>query len=308
MRPLEHLNAASKLYPDVWQQVNKFRLSKGKDLPDWPNWCFLPMAATFAIVSGGGNMPFNQVGDVARLAALIAWRYTQGVYRFEPSVYQSISNTIAKGDIPVEVLFRLPEWGLYIETPELDEYGFFAHLEHDINTGRAELRLLIDSEDALYPIILHLGDWTVTEAIDRAISEAAKQGEFNKHDLPVDMMITHQSAIAHHCISLLLYLCSEQPDIQPIERELPARPKAKKVKGDWKLFPPKKPKIWHVGKEVAKQISAVLGETSGETRNSPAPHIRRAHWHGFWKGSKGTSSRKFIYKWLPPTVINANGV
>lgn len=306
MRPLDHLNQISAQYPNAWKQVNTFRQSKGKDLPDWPSWCFLPMAATYAIVSEGGAMPPNRIGDVARLSALIAWRYTQGIYQFEPTVYEAISSTTAKGDLPVEVLHRLPEWGMYIETPGLDDaYGFFVHLEFDINTKRTELRLLIDSEESLYPIILHMGDHTVTEAIDRAISEGAKQGGINKYNWPFEKMVEHQSKIAHHCISLLLYLCSEEPDIARIEHELPQRPKAKKVKGEWKLFPPKKPKTWKIGEKVAQQLKAVYSEPTGETRNGPAPHIRRAHWHGYWTGAKAGQDRKFIYKWLPPLLINA---
>ncbi|MEL0637665.1 hypothetical protein V6259_12930 [Marinomonas sp. TI.3.20] len=305
MRPQYHLAAAGKMYPNAWRQVNIFRKSKGKDLPDWPSWCFLPMAATYSIVSEGGAMAPERLGDVAKLAALIAWRYTQGIYKFEPSVYESISTTVVKNDIPVDVLYRLPEWGVYIETPGLDEHGFFAHLEYDINTHRSELRLLIDSEEALYPIILHLGQHTVTEAIDRALSEAAKQGNFNKQNLPIEQMIEHQSKIAQHCISLLLYLCSEEPDITRIENELPQRPSPKKVKGDWKLFPPQKAKTWRIGEKIAEEIAKTASQDQGGTHKTPTPHIRRAHWHGYWTGERAGQDRKFIYKWLPPLIINA---
>lgn len=307
MRPSNHLAAAAKMYPQAWKQVDIFRKDKGKDLPDWPAWCFLPMAATYAIVSDGGMMSPSRMPDIARLSALIAWRYTQGIYRFEPHVYQSISETIVKGDMPVEVLYRLPEWGVYIETPsnDIDAHGFFAHLEYDINTGRSELRLLIDSEDALYPIVLHMGDWTVTEAIDRAMGEAAKQASITKTPW-MSSLVEPQSALAHHCISLLLYLCSEEPDIERVENELPKRPKPTKVKGGWKLFPPKKPKVWRIGEKIASQIQQYTKEPTGAEHASPAPHIRRAHWHGYWTGSAGTDKRKFIYKWLPPIVVNAN--
>jgi hypothetical protein len=308
IRPLNHINTISQLFPGIWKQVDSFRQGRGKDLPDWPAWCFLPMAASMAIATQGQTPTLEAVGDVAKLAAMIPWRYTQGVYKFEPQVYQCISNTVAKGDIPVEVLHRLPEWSVYIETPELDEYGFFAHLEYDIKIHRHELRILMDGEDELWPIILHLGNWTVTEAIDRALSESAKNGEFNKYDMPVEQLITHISAIAHHCISLLLYLCSEQPDIERIENELPKRAKPTKTKKGFKLFPPKKPKIWHVGRELEKQIKQTQ-KSKHETgnRNSPKAHIRRAHWHGYWRGSHDTDSRKFIYKWLPPLLINSSG-
>lgn len=309
MRPSHHLNAASKLYPNAWVQVEEMRQDKGKGLPDWPAWCFLPMAGYYAIVSsdaGVNALGLDLIGDVAKLAAVGTWRYTQGIYRFDDEVYQTIAGTVAKGDMPVEVLYRLPEWCVYVETPGIEnQYGFFAHLERDINTGRDELRILLDEEEKLYPVILHMGDWTVTEAVDRAISEGAKQGQFNKMHWPVDDMVMQLSAIAHQCISLLLYLCSDEPDIERVENELPQRAKPTKTKKGWRLFPPAKPKIWNVGREVAQQLQKIPKAPTEATKNSPVPHIRRAHWHGYWTGKTGTNERKFIYKWLPPMVINS---
>jgi hypothetical protein len=49
-----HLAAAGKLYPDAWRQAEKFRADRGRaGLPAWPSWCYLPMAAWYAIVLGG---------------------------------------------------------------------------------------------------------------------------------------------------------------------------------------------------------------------------------------------------------------
>ncbi len=51
IRPKQHLEYYSKLYPAAWKQVDKFRAGKGKDLPFWPEWCFLPLTAVYTIVS-----------------------------------------------------------------------------------------------------------------------------------------------------------------------------------------------------------------------------------------------------------------
>ncbi len=163
MRPVNHLNAAGKMYPAAWKQVEIFRTGRGVDLPDWPQWCFLPMAAWFAIVSEGGNMPLNRVPDVGLLAAIGTWRYSQGIYRFDDSVYEALRDTVPSGDMPVDVLYRLPEWCVYIETPGADWlgttlYGFWVHLEFDINRQKPELRLLLDTEHSLLPIPLHMGN------------------------------------------------------------------------------------------------------------------------------------------------------
>ena len=42
-RPGKILHSFSRLYPDAWKQVDEFRARK-KELRDWPEWCFLPLA------------------------------------------------------------------------------------------------------------------------------------------------------------------------------------------------------------------------------------------------------------------------
>ena len=83
----------------------------------------------------------------------------------QPVVRADLSQTAAPGrstlsltgDLPCEVLRRLPVWCVYVETPGRQWFGqamhrFFAHLECDANTGREELRMLIDADDGLVPV------------------------------------------------------------------------------------------------------------------------------------------------------------
>jgi hypothetical protein len=117
--------------------VDEFRAGR-KELRDWPNWCFLPLAGTYAIVSKGKTVQSpNQAHHIGILGALATWRVTQGIYRFDPTTFDALWNTPVSGDIPTEVLFHLPEWCVYIPTPDQTWQGatlngFFAHLESDI--------------------------------------------------------------------------------------------------------------------------------------------------------------------------------
>jgi hypothetical protein len=76
LRPQMHLIAAGRLYPKAWCQADQFRADRGKGtLPTWPSWCYLPMAAWYAIVSGGkGRLGLDRIGHVGQLAALGSWR------------------------------------------------------------------------------------------------------------------------------------------------------------------------------------------------------------------------------------------
>lgn len=315
LRPIKHLHTASKLYPQAWSQVEIFRGSRGRDgLPNWPEWCFVPMAAWHAIVSEGSihAMPLALAGDVSKLSAIGTWRYSQGVYRVDPATFEALSDSIVKGNIPCEVLYRLPEWCVYVETPgmtwiEQPIAGFWAHLEWDVNTQRNELRLLLDGDDDLIPVILHIGPWTITEATDRAIAEADKQARKAGIAPPsqgATSLVEALSGAIQPMVSILLYLCSEEPEIDS-DREpgsFPSYPRPSKTKKGLRLFPPKKATIWNVGQSLGKQLRDAKegeGEYSGRRQST---HLRRGHWHGYWLGPR-TGERTFVYRWLSPLVI-----
>ena len=81
LRPRTILETFARLYPDAWKQVDDLRANR-KGLGGWPDWCFLPLAGAYAIVSQGRTRPsVEQVRHVGILGALAAWRVTQGIYR-----------------------------------------------------------------------------------------------------------------------------------------------------------------------------------------------------------------------------------
>lgn len=314
-RPLNHLISFIKLYPSTSQMVNNFRRRRGKDLHDWPDWCFMPMAGWYAVVCEDNQLRSDQILplhlglDVGRLASLATWRYSQGIYQFDADFLAALSDTQILGDMPSEVLYRLPEWCIYIETTgrkwtDAELYGFWAHLEYDINTGRSELRFLIDTENGLLSTTVHLGPWTVTEAVDRAHAEASRHA--NAAGLPFNLGINYVQKLAANInplISLLLYICSDAPDIDD-ERDpgtSPKRPAPRKTKSGWQLFPADKPRFWKVGRQIGGQLRSVA-DICNDTGRTVKVHVRRGHWHGYWTGPRD-SERQFIYKWLMPMVV-----
>ena len=44
---------------------------------------------------------------------------------------------------------------------------------------------------------------------------------------------------------------------------------------------------------------AIESEVTGRTIKT---HLRRGHWHGFWKGPR-SGVRNFIYHWIAPLVV-----
>jgi len=317
-RPRQHLIEASKQYPNAWSAFDVTRSNRGKDLPVWPEWCFAPMAVSYAVVSGGGDRRVSilTVGDVGRISALAAWRPTQGIYRFDSTLFSALIDTSINGDLPSDVLHRLPEWCVYVETPGLEWvnsplYGFFAHLEWDVKTGREELRLLLDSENALTPIPVHIGQWPLSEAISRALDIS----RLNAASLFIPNFEDSKSCISDTVgplVSLLLYLCADDAEIGDGAKR-PSKPSPKRTKQGLRLFPAEKTVQWDVGVRIGAALrhSYQNIEThqnngiDGTERIRPRAHIRRAHWHTFLSGI-GRSDRKL--KWLPPIPVNVEDV
>ncbi|MBF0311498.1 MAG: hypothetical protein HQL56_18445 [Magnetococcales bacterium] len=295
---------------------DRMRQDKGKALADWPAWCYLPMAAAYAAVSGGRVAAIEAMRDVAALSAMAAWRLTKGVYRYDPEVYAALVATPMDPTkpIPAEVLYRLPEWGMYLETPGLAWTstilrGCWIHLEYDANNGRHELRLLLDCiDDRLVQVPIHLGSGSVLEAIDRMTQEAQRIAA--GLGVVADCSPQTNSAMAQSAaplLSLILYLCSSEPEIEdrlhPGSR--PGRPAPKRTRQGYRLFEADKIRVWDVGLQTGRLIreaKAVTQSHDDTARASPRPHMRVAHWHGVWSGPM-SGPRKFAYRWYPPIIV-----
>lgn len=320
-RPGLMLREIAKRYPDAWRIYDQFRQDRGKGgLPNWPDWCYCPMAAAHAVLSEADNFDdgLGSLVGIQTLAALSAWRVSQGIYRFDPDIISAITTTPID-TIPVEVLYHLPEWCVYIEAPPNMHFdttplsGFFAHLEWDANSGKSELRLLLDCADGdIIGLPLHLDQPTLDLALSAAIAQSQQKAkELSLKHLagrtPEDIARQFAGSVAP-MLNLVLYLCTINADFGSSRQ--PSKPQAKRTKRGWRLFPPEQPTIWGVGSRIGAALRATR-TTQAETLNAtntsdggrarPRAHVRRAHWHTYLTGEGKTNP---ILKWLPPIPVN----
>lgn len=315
-RPARLLTEVARQYPHAWGQVEHLRSERGRGLPQWPSWCYLPLAGAYAIVGGGGDRTVSHeaAGDIALIGALAAWRATQGIYRIDPDVLDAVLDTPLDRELPSDLLYRLPEWCVYIEVGRdwAGErlHGLFAHLEHDANDGRSELRLLLDLESRLIPIPIHLvEDGTLYDGVTAMMTEAVTRAGSLPSSVAGREQIAKIAQAAAPLVSLVLYLCSQTAEYRDARGSdhQPGRPKPVKTKRGTRLFPPSGPTTWEVSYRLGAAIRAARAaedreEQEAGARRGPRPHIRRAHWHTYWTGSRD-GARERVLRWLPPIAV-----
>ncbi len=322
-RPRQNLDCVTRSLPGVWKQVEVFRAQR-RELGDWPSWCFMPVALAEKIV--GNGLPLQtaeQYKHATFLAALAAWRSTQGIYRFDASTFDALWNTPVTGDIPTDVLYCLPEWCVFIPTPDKTWQGnrlngFFAHLDHNLKMRRTELRLLLDVslpngyyQAVTVPIILGRGG--VADSLAYTLHWSAQPDPLATRMTEQERAMAMKDVPA--LVSLVLYLCSENAEIRESGggHRLPAYPEPKKTKKGLRLFAPDRPTHWEVGYRLGAALRRASTERGAEeatgTHARPRPHIRRAHWHSYWIGKwNEPDARTVVLKWLPPIAVNVQTI
>jgi hypothetical protein len=113
-------------------------------------------------------------------------------------------------------------------------------------------------------------------------------------------------------ISLIFYLCVDEPDFGGVLR--PHRPQPTRTKQGYRLFPAERVTRWDVGTRIGAAIRSARDRYEHEDRAAlasgrarPRPHVRRAHFHGFWAGPrKDEAKQELRVRWLPPIAVNAD--
>lgn len=288
-RPELLLREMTALYPGVWRFIEQCRRDRGTAAfaQDWPDWCYCPVAASLAWVFR--NLPpgrpdisalhpgewIRRMDDTRLLAALAPWRKTKGVYRFDADFARALLAAPLDGRVPVETLYRLPEWCVYIEAPPswpVDAVaGFFCHLERDANTGRSECRLVYDRADGETGLVaLHMHGETIEEMVQSFLDEGTRQAriDFNLPDNfapPLDGATLADRMRVADCLNLVLHLCGDDAEYRGGRR--PRRPDLVKTRRGGRIFAPERARIWEVGCADGarlRRLRAFLADQAGQ--------------------------------------------
>ena len=318
--PLRWLGELGRRHPDAWSGIEQLRGMRGRELPDWPSWCYVPIAAGIAAVTRGADLTrlsleqrVAATRDAATVTALAAWRQTKGVYVLDADLLEALWATSVTGDLPTAVLQRLPEWCVYLHLerelrPGVTLHGAWVHLEHDPTDGSSELRLVLALADGLAVLPIDLGGG-LRDGIESVVSDALLQSHTATDAATVDTVVAASHELVGPLVSIALYLCSDEPEIDGQGR--PGNPRPERVKGGWRTFPAPGIRRWSVGVRIgaalrAAQEAAAGGERehAASGRQRPRAHWRRAHWAVRWTGPR-TGEQTPVVRWIQPTLVAA---
>lgn len=331
---LTPLRRVKKAIPKLSRRVHQLRGQQCSPGIDWPDWCFLPFRAGDSPVGKALLSPVDSADlDAGEALMMATWQVTKGVYEIDPSVYEELADT-ELNSIPAEVLYRLPEWAVFIVTPGIpDSPGFWVRLEWREAEPPHLCFLILRPDGSTDRVGFDVAPTlTVRSAVVR---QARKDIAKLLMELFVGGMAIDAAEIVTLCdddearralaveicrlvlprLPLVVYLCSVNCDVRGREGEQPKLPKAKKTKLGKRLFPRNDIRQWNVGVRKGAALRRARASHTGRGNgngNAKRPHCRKAHFHSFWTGTKtapdGTPrlGESLVVKWIPPVLINVD--
>lgn len=324
--PDKWIRALNRKYPNLWIDLRKqyedpSRLFNNKlklesFLKEVPDWCIMPTLFPFMVLTDrfGEVFYMSHMDEIMTVGSTYIWRCSKGVYRFAPEIYQALISQPITGDLPMECLYHLPEWAVYIETPGLTYerhpmYGFIAHLDYNLFSKNVDLQfaMFLEGRDMPKTVALPFGEGGILEAMDRVDQVDSLFGNPHVRVRYIGSRDEYKATFTA-MLQLLLYLSSDEPDMPDIEHPEKRRTLSGRVR------PPEEPRVWDVGVRISNVIRrcrengvSYRYDDNAEpgSHASPRPHVRSAHWHTYWTGPRQAKfpERKPIVKWIPPIPI-----
>ena len=297
-----------KRYKAEWEEESKYS--------------YIPIAVTCKKLvpetqDGNGAPNVELISVVSEKIVLKAWEFTKEIYTFSEELDAELDKTITSSTkVNMDFLDKLPQWCIAIESKVFaNSDGFLVY--RDIGRDRKPCFVLViyNRTGALtfLPFIIKEGE-TVHEALDglglnTSLLSARIQDDNLSGNPSLDLSVDQVENEMCRALSRIIYLVSEEPDItshQPARKSLSRKGSNLTDSDTFKV--PDKPKTFAVGNVIAETLrkfnAQKLSGMQGE-RGSYAPHIRAAHWHGYWSGKRDATKRMYRVRWLAPIFVNS---
>lgn len=262
-----------------------------------------------------------------------SWRNTLSIYRFDESLFNEATKAIIPDDTPSNIYARLPEWCVYVELPTdaltvtnaIDGTqkcdGFWATFDKQYIDGKVSTVLnmtlnlpYLDANRAtMQPVQMIIDEnLTIKQSLLKTHSETSRvTGDI----LATARFASSDMELAKFILTLLLWLCAEEPDIsnivgEPVSKEHLKKPRYQINKKTGAFVTPSQPTVFNIGKRLGGELRT-FNDRLEQAENDPhyrrtrkRPHIRRGHWHGKWIGTG--QNKQFELYWQSAIFVNAD--
>jgi hypothetical protein len=254
-RPLALWRSLKKRYPDILKVVSAAAAEQWEkrhgDIP-----VLIPFGEWVSVTKKLTGVDSDLIAaEAIRIAPVCLWALGQGIYRFDANMAEAVIGAEIPDNIPVATFSALPEYCVYAEVshemykkhiPHVPDsfvartYGFFAHIDELSMNGFPLLWITADTEDGRQSIPIELNPHlSLTDAITGLT-------ENNKSVIPLNVGKKIILNFFRPFLSLLLYICSGEPETDSLREPGTAPRKAEltKVRKGFRFFMPQEPRIW----------------------------------------------------------------
>lgn len=329
--PQKLLNYTAQQFPGIFRELDELKNVSGIDV--------VPAGYVSNLLGEKYNVPIVKANEeiVPRVHALAAWAKNKHIYDFDEDIADElISSFDSAADLPVEAFDEMPYDGIYISVRDTP-VAFFATKDREFTPTRdavPSIKFYIPAQQRSLSLKLRratlercmradymefmqaLDDPEVIDAILLSYPHLDKEQYMRQAAETHKRECEANRTVLEHCLSLLLYLCSQNAEIEyasPAQEETETdEGKAEAVSKSTKKIKSRTAQVgYRIGQAIRyhKQEEARERKKSGSThtgtRTKVAAHVRRGHYHHFWQGSRKDGTRKLILKWVAPIFVNA---
>lgn len=247
------------------------------------------------------------------------WRDCKHIYRFDATLNEELFNQPLDDNLPKALFDYLPYDICFIdcsstanfEEGDWDIAGFWVFRSTSPSDDGSKM------EDRLHMLCLTCGGYlneesltldnpTISGIVNKVLDGC--RDVLGKIDLPDSYCgqgFLDEEALTLRItkvLNLVLYVCSVNADITQAYQPSPSPKKENPKKRNRKS----QAYIYDVGFRIGPALGAVRSQKTlpiSGAGSAKAPHVRRAHWHHYWKGPMD-GERKLILKWISPINVN----
>jgi len=325
------LEKISNKYKGLWNKIEP-KIIQNYETHLWDKTILLPYAEWLPILldiakpgwnkglKRGDMMPVGGI-DFTSTCAIGTWRYSKGIYKIDDLIAKNLLHTETSIKIPSILLLNQPEWSIFVDISNFEIYlknkrviGFWSNINcfHTEASTFSEHKFLIITplfEDGLeemlsVSILLDPNKIQTIEEITDSIPKIL--GKFADPNSRTKEQIKEINEFKKQIVQILLFICQPEPDITEDKQQVTSlnnRIYPVKIKSQLRLFEAKKIRRFDIGHKIGNELRQSIADYLNSGKKVE-PHLRRAHWHGYWKGSKKQNEQIFVYKWIPPILVN----